>query len=72
MICWDDNDSVTVISNFHADLPLTTSKRWDSSSNNNTKIDCPHCVTKYNKYMDRVDSVDALVSDHRIDVHSKK
>ena len=55
VICWNDNGPVTVISNLHADLPLTTAKRWDSSSRNHIKTDHPYCITKYNKYMDRVD-----------------
>ena len=61
-----------MISNVHADLPLTTVKRWDSSARNHIKIDCPHCIKKCNKYIGGVDSLDALVSLYRIDVHGKK
>ena len=55
VICQNDNGPVTVISNIIpkviSDLPLTTVKRFDSSSRNHIKIDRPHCITKYNKYM---------------------
>ena len=56
VICWNDNGPVTVISNLHVDIALTTVKHWDSSSRHHIKIDHPHCITKYNKYMGRVDS----------------
>ena len=72
VICWNDNGPVAVISIFHADLPPTTVKRLDSSFRNHIKIDLPHCITKYNKYMDGIDSLDVLVSVYRIDVHGKK
>ena len=51
MIYCNDNGPVNVISNVHTDLPLTTVERWDSSSRNHIKIDCPHCITKYEKYI---------------------
>ena len=55
-VIWrNDNGPVTVISNVHADLPLTIVKRFDSSSRNHIKIDRPHCITKYNKYMGGID-----------------
>ena len=68
MISWNNSGLATVISNVHADLLLKTVKHWDSSSGNHIKIDRTHCITKYNKYMKRVDSLDALVSVYRIDV----
>ena len=71
-ICWNDNEPVTVISIVHADLPLTTVKRWDSSFQNHIKINCQYCITKYNKYMGGLNSLDALVSIYWIDVHAKK
>ena len=72
VICWNDNGPVAVISIFHADLPPTTVKCLDSSFRNHIKIDLPHCITKYNKYMDGIDFLDVLVSVYRIDVHGKK
>ena len=39
VICWNDNGPVTLISNFHGDLPLTTVKCLDSSFKNH---DQPH------------------------------
>ena len=47
--CWNDNGSVTVIPNVHADLSVTTAKRWDSTSRNHIKIELPHCISKYSK-----------------------
>ena len=72
MTCLNDNGPVKVISNVHADLLLTTVKHWDSSSRSHIKIDRPHCIAKYNKYMDGVHSLDALVSVYRIGVRGKK
>ena len=71
LICQNDNGPVTVITNIHAYLSLTAVKRWDSSARNYIKIGCPYCITKYNKYMGGVDSLDALVSLYRIDLHGK-
>ena len=42
VICRNDNGPIIMISNVHADLPLTTVKCWDSSRNH-IKIDRPHC-----------------------------
>ena len=67
-----DNCPVTVISNVHAGLDLTAVKRWDPPSRNYFKIDFPYCITKYNKCMDRLDSLDALASVYWIDVRCMK
>ena len=72
VICWNYNGPVTVISNVHADFLLTTVKRLHYSSTNHIKINRPYCITKYNKYMGRVDYLDALVSVYQIDVPDKK
>ena len=72
VIIWNDNVPVTVISKIHADLPVTTVKCWDSSPRNHIKIDLPHYITKYNKYIGRNDFLDALVSVYWIDVCGKK
>ena len=72
MTCWNNNGPETVISTVHPDLPLTTVKRCDSFFRNHIKTDCPHCITKYNEYIGRVDFLDALVSVYQIDVHGMK
>ena len=43
-------------------------KLGDSSQRKYGKISRPNCITKYNKHMGGVDSLDALVRVHRIDV----
>ena len=68
VICWNDSGLGRVISNAHADLLLTAVKHWDSSPGNHIKINCPHCIKKYNKHMGKVDSLDALVSAYQIGV----
>ena len=50
------------------DLPYLQVKRWDSSQRSYEKISRPNCITKYNKHMGGVDSLDALVRVYRIDV----
>ena len=60
MIGWIDNGPVTVISNVHADLFLITVKRWNSSFRNKTKINRPHCITKYHTNVGGVDTFDTL------------
>ena len=58
----------TILSNVHTDLPYIQVKRWDSSQRSYGKISRPSCITKCNKHMGGVDSLDALVRVYRIGV----
>ena len=71
-VTWNDNRPVTILSNAHANLPYTQMERWDSIQQNYIKINRHNCITKYNKHMGGVDSLDAHVSVYRIDVRGKK
>ena len=69
---WNENGPVTILSNFHENLPYTQVKRWDSSQRDYIKINRPNCITAYNKHMGGVDCLDAHVSLYRIDMRGKK
>ena len=60
-----------MISNIHTDVPHASMKRWNPGIKVYIKLNHPNYIAEYNKHMSGVDSLDAMVGVHGIDVCGK-
>ncbi|XP_028676169.1 piggyBac transposable element-derived protein 3-like [Erpetoichthys calabaricus] len=69
---WFDNRGVIVARTFASAQPVSNVERWDRKSKKKVSIECPNIISLYNKFMGRVDALDALIAYYRIHIRSKK
>ena len=67
-----DNGPVTVIYNIKKYVLHASIKWLNSGTKAYIKLDCLNCITKYNKHMGRVHSIDAMDGVYRTDVCGMK
>ena len=69
---WMDSRSVVLLSTFASAEPLSECKRYDKKRKCTIMVPCPSIVQEYNKNMEGMDLMDALVALYRIHARSKK
>jgi len=69
---WNDNQCVTVATNFSTVEPLHKAKRWSSAKKSTIDLPQPAVVREYNLYTGGVDILDRFVSNYRPVFRSKK
>lgn len=72
VVCWHDNQIVTLGSTFCGALPLEKIKRYDRKDKKFIDIPCPKVVKIYNKHMGGVDQMDSHIGRQHIKMKSKK
>lgn len=72
IVAWKDSKRVLLGSNYVGVAPETTLKRWNKLNRCYTDVKTPQIVTRYNKSMGGVDTLDQLVAQHPIPFRSKK
>ncbi|XP_046679337.1 piggyBac transposable element-derived protein 2-like [Homalodisca vitripennis] len=72
VVCWHDNQVVTLGSTFCGALPLEKIKRYDRKNKKYSEISCPKVVKIYNRHMGGVDQMDSHIGRHHIRMKSKK
>ena len=69
---WFDNKSVHILSTYIGLFPLEEAKRWDRKKKGYIKVQMPHAIAEYNKFMRGVDLCDMFLEVYKIDFKSKK
>ena len=69
---WFDNKSVCILSTYIGLFPLEEVKRWDRKKKDYIKVQMPHAIAEYNKFMRGVELCDMFLELYRIDFKSKK
>ena len=69
---WFDNKSVHILSTYIGLFPLEKAKRWDRKKKDYIKVQMPHAIAEYNKFMRGVDLCDMFLELYRIYFKSKK
>lgn len=69
---WNDNQCVTVATNFSTVEPLHKAKRWSSAKKASIDLPQPAAVHEYNLHMGGVDILDRFMSNYRPVFRSKK
>ena len=69
---WFDNKSVHILSTYIGLFPLKEAKRWDRKEKDYIKVQMPHAIAEYNKFMRGVHLCDMFLELYRIDFKSKK
>ena len=69
---WNDNQCVTVATNFSTVEPLHKAKRWSSAKKASIDLPQPAVVHEYNLHMGGVDILDRFMSNYRPVFRSKK
>lgn len=74
IVRWHDNNIVTLASNCSGCQPVTKVDRVETVNQKRQKfkVECPHVVTMYNKYMGGVDRFDQNVDALRVSFTGKK
>lgn len=72
VMCWKDNNTVTVASNFVGVGTTSQVERWDKKTLEHVSVTQPEVIAKYNKSMGGVDKLDFLLSLYRTKIRSKK
>ena len=52
---WFDNKSVHILTTYIGLFPLEEAKRWDCKEKDYIKVQMPHPIVDYNKFMTGVD-----------------
>ncbi|XP_040061350.1 piggyBac transposable element-derived protein 3 [Ixodes scapularis] len=65
VVCWKDNNTVTVASNFVGVGTTSQVERWDKKTREHVSVTQPEVIAKYNKSMGGVDKLDFLLSLYR-------
>lgn len=69
---WNDNNEVTIISNFVGIQPESKVSRYSSLEKKKISVPQPNVINQYNKHMGGVDLHDNGVANYRISIRSKK
>ena len=69
---WFDNKLVHILSTYKGLFPLEEAKKWDRKEKDYIKVQVPHAIAKYNKFMRGLDLCDMFLELYRIDFKSKK
>lgn len=71
-IKWNDNNIVSLASNFIGPEEGEEIRRWSSKDKAYINVTCPRMVREYNSFMGGVDLADMLLALYRIPMRSKK
>ena len=69
---WFDNKSDHILLTYIGLFPLEEAKRWDRKKKDYIKVQMPHAIAEYNKFIRDVDLCDMFFELYRIDFKSKK
>lgn len=71
-IRWQDNNTVTMVTNYDTLEPVYHVKRWSAIDKEKIDIQQPSIFQNYNRFMGGVDLHDQAVNNYRISIRSKK
>ena len=69
---WFDNKSVHILSTCIGLFPLEEAKRWDRKEKDYIKVQMPHAIAEYNKFMRGVHLCGTFLELYRINFKTKK
>ncbi|CAF88338.1 unnamed protein product [Tetraodon nigroviridis] len=69
---WFHNRGVVVASTFASAQPVSTKERWDRKQKRSVPVECPRIISLYDRFAGGVDALDALMTNYRIHIRSKK
>lgn len=73
LLCrWNDNSSVTMVSNHEGVNPIYLAKRYSFAEKKKISIQQPYLIQKYNENMGGTDRMDQNVAQYRTTIRSKK
>lgn len=72
LVRWQDNNFVTMITNYDSIEPLGKVKRWSKEQKAKIDVPQPHLFAEYNEGMGGVDLLDQAVNNYRISIQGKK
>ncbi|XP_066254654.1 piggyBac transposable element-derived protein 3-like [Euwallacea similis] len=72
LVCWVDNNVVTIVSTSSGVNPQSMVKRYSRASKKVIKVLQPHLITNYNNFMGGTDLMNENINRFRIGLRSKK